>query len=128
MREGAIIFIIIVIIILGSIYIDKYLDKTIDCIKSNLEELKESIKYTNTSQEELSKKAEETYKIWSKINGNWSNIILHEEIDAFEISLIRAKAKIDTGKLEESLEDIDTSIFLVNHIKEKERISLKNIF
>lgn len=128
MREITIIFIIIVIIIFGSICIGKYLDKTTNEIARRLEELKDNIKYANTSQEELNKKAKEIYEIWGKITNNWSNIILHEEIDAIEISLIRLKAKIETGKIEESMEDIETSIFLVNHIKEKEKISLKNIF
>lgn len=128
MREITIIFIIIVIIIFGSICIGKYLDKTTNEIARRLEELKDNIKYANTSQEELNKKAKEIYQIWGKITNNWSNIILHEEIDAIEISLIRLKAKIETGKIEESMEDIETSIFLVNHIKEKEKISLKNIF
>ena len=42
--------------------------------------------------------------------------------------LRRMKAKIKTGDIEGSMEDLDTSIFLVKHIKEKEKTSLKNIF
>ena len=62
------------------------------------------------------------------INKKWSNLVLHQEIDTIETSLIKARAKIKEDHLDESIEDIDTLIFLLDHIKEKEKTSLKNIF
>ena len=41
---------------------------------------------------------------------------------------IPMKAQIEEGELERSIEEIDASIFLVNHISEKEKFCLKNIF
>lgn len=128
MREILIILVILIIIICGAIFTQEYLNNTSNMIVSGLENLKYSIEQGNVPNQELMKKSEEIYKNWDNMNKQWSNIILHEEIDLIETALIRMKSKIKTGQLDESLEDIDTSIFLVNHINEKEKTSLKNIF
>ena len=73
-------------------------------------------------------KTDEIYSEWEEINERWSVIVLHDEIDLIETSLIRMKSKIKTGEIQESMEDLDTSIFLIKHIKEKEKTNLKNIF
>ena len=128
MRDLFIIVTIPLIIILGTLYINTYLKNTTQKLVSSLEELKENIEKNKDSQEEIENKMEQIYNDWSKINSTWSNIILHEEIDAIETALIKTKSKIKIGKLDESLEDIETTIFLINHIKEKEKTNLKNIF
>ena len=128
MREMLIISSILIIIICGAIFTKEYLNNTSNMIVNGLENLKYSIEQENISDQELVKKSEEIYRNWDNINKQWSNIVLHEEIDLIETALIRMKSKIKIGELEESLEDIETSIFLVNHINEKERTSLKNIF
>ena len=128
MREMLIISSILIIIICGAIFTKEYLNNTSNMIVNGLENLKYSIEQENISDQELIKKSEEIYRNWDNINKQWSNIVLHEEIDLIETALIRMKSKIKIGELEESLEDIDTSIFLVNHINEKEKTSLKNIF
>ena len=38
------------------------------------------------------------------------------------------KAEIKSGEIKDVMAELDTSIFLINHIKEKEKTSLKNIF
>lgn len=128
MKEIIIIFCIIILIILGALFVDNYLKKTTNILVSNLEDLRYNIENKNNAKEELEKKSEEIKLKWDEINKKWSNIILHEEIDLIETALIRTKSKIEIGLENESIEDIDTAIFLINHIKEKEKTSLKNIF
>ena len=127
MREIIIIISIIIIVIVGTLFIHNYLEKTTNTLVGKLENLKEDIEEGIDTQE-LEQKSEEVYSKWDEINERWSNIILHEEIDSIETALIRAKSKIKIKKQDESIEDIETAIFLVNHIKEKEKTSLKNIF
>lgn len=128
MKEITIIIFIILIIFFGEIYIYKFLDTTTNSILGDLNNLKNDIQKENAEKKELQNKAERIYSKWNIINEKWSNVILHEEIDSIETSLIRAKAKIENDYLKESIEDIETAIFLVNHIREKEKTTLKNIF
>lgn len=128
MKETIIIIIIFIIIFGGAFYIQNFLNNTSDTLVSKLEDLKIDMKKGNITEEEMKNKSDEIYGEWEDINEKWSVIVLHDEIDLIETSLIRMKSKIKTGYINESMEDLDTSIFLLKHIKEKEKTSLKNIF
>lgn len=128
MKEIIIIISILIIIFAGSIIIQMYLNKTSALLIDKLENIKSDIENEKFDREKVSKKAEEMYSEWEKINEKWSVIILHDEIDLIETALIKMKAEIKSGEIEDSMAEIDTSIFLLNHIKEKEKTSLKNIF
>lgn len=128
MRDSIIIVIILIIIFGGAFYVQNFLNTTSDLLVGELEDLKTNIEKNNTTSEEMKRKSEEIYGKWEDTNEKWSVIVLHDEIDLIETSLIRMKSKIETDKIEESMEDLDTSIFLLKHIKEKEKTSLKNIF
>ena len=128
MKEITIIIIILIIIFGGALYTQKYLNDTVNVLVGKLEDLKTSIEENKTREQDLEQKSDDIYGEWEKINEKWSVIVLHDEIDLIETSLIRMKSKIKTGDIEGSMEDLDSSIFLVKHIKEKEKTSLKNIF
>lgn len=128
MREIIILLLILIIIIGGAVYTQNLLKSTSEVLVSKLEELKTDIENESEEQEELEKKTDEIYGEWKRTNEKWSMLIVHDEIDLIENALISMKAKIKTGNLNESMEDLDTSIFLLKHITEKEETSLKNIF
>lgn len=128
MKESIIIISILMIIFGGALYTQNFLNDTSDKLVSKLENLKTDLESEKTNQQRLEEQSDEIYGEWEDINEKWSVVVLHDEIDLIETSLIRMKSKIKTGSLEESMEDLDTSIFLLKHIKEKEKTSLKNIF
>jgi len=127
MKEITIILSILIIIFGGALYTQKFLDNTADNLVSKLENLKIDLQNNNDNQQKLEEQTDEIYGEWEDVNEKWSVVVLHDEIDLIETSLIRMKSKIKTGSLDESMEDLDTSVFLLKHIKEKERTSLKNI-
>ena len=55
-------------------------------------------------------------------------IVLHSELDLIETSIIKMKTQIEEDNFDIAKEELDTSIFLINHISEKEKFCLKNIF
>lgn len=126
MKQIIIMIIILIIIFVGAWYSQKFLDGTTRNLVSKLENLKTDI--DEEKDEELNQKTNQIYGEWKDISEKWSFIVLHDELDLIETSLIKVKSKIEVGNLDESREDIDTSIFLLKHIKEKEKTSLKNIF
>lgn len=128
MKETIIIISILIIIFTCSIVTQRYLNRTSDLLVDDLKEIKQNIENKDLDEKELAKKAEEMYEKWEKINAKWSIIVLHDEIDLIETSLIKMKAFVKAEEIEECMAELDTSIFLLNHIKEKEKTSLKNIF
>lgn len=128
MKEIIIIIVILIIIFMGAWLTQDYLNKSTNLLVGKLEDLKNGIENDNIEEQQMRDKSDEIYGEWETINQKWSIIVLHDEIDLIETALIRMKSKIKTGKIEDSMEDLDTSIFLVKHIKEKEKFSTKNIF
>ena len=128
MRETIIIILILTIIIVGAIVTQNYLNKTADLVVGKLNKLKENIKQENIKEEELKQQVEDVYNSWESVNEKQSTIVLHDEIDLIETSLVKMKSGIESGDYDDSIRELDTSIFLLNHIKEKEKLCLKNIF
>ncbi len=127
MKQIIIMIVILLIIFTGAWYIQKFLDDTSYELVNELEDLKTGLE-ENEKEEKLREKSNEVYGQWKNISERWSVIVLHDELDLIETSIIKVKSKIEVGNLDESKEDVDTSIFLLKHIAEKEKTSLKNIF
>lgn len=127
MKELTIIFIILVIIIGGAIYTNKYIEDSSEQLVIKLEKLKgnaRNVKDINV----LKKDVEKIYTDWESTEEKWALIVSHSELDLIETGFVRLKAQIEEEEIERSVEEIDATIFLVNHISEKERFCLKNIF
>ena len=130
MRETIIIIVIIAIILTGDISTKKYLSESSEELTEVLESLKQNTitsKQTN-DREKIKSEIQEIEEKWDKTSNIWSMIAVHQEIDNIEQALTKAKSNVDDGNLEDALEEIETAIFFVEHVKEREKLSLKNIF
>ena len=133
MKELIIIFIIIVIIVSADIYIGKYLKNSSQKIIGDLNNLKETInkigtKTNNNNNNDLTKLSNEIYDNWKKTEEKWAMLVLHSELDQIEIALIKMKTQIKENNLDMGLEELETSLFLIDHINTKEKFCLKNVF
>lgn len=129
-KEILIILIIMIAIIGLNYYTQHYLEETSNHLAEKLIELKSEIEIAQqTSQTDKAKQlAEEIKDNWDEQEKGWSLLIKHEELDLIQLSILKVKAGIENNTLVESLLEIDQSIFLVGHIKEKDSFQLKNIF
>lgn len=130
MREVIIIIVVLVLVTTTSILMQKYLIKSSDELGQMLEELKTEIQSADETGnlEKVNNLSEMVLEKWEEINKFWSMIIVHQELDSIELSMLGVKGFIESGSIKDSMEEIEKSIFLVGHIKEKEAFKLKNIF
>lgn len=128
MKEFTIIFIILIIIIGGAIYTNNYLNNSSQKMVSMLKDLKQKVENEANDIEELKTEVEKVYGEWENTEKKWAFVVLHSELDLIETSFVKMKAQIEEGELNKSMEEIETGIFLVDHINEKEKLCLKNIF
>lgn len=130
MKDTIIIVAIILVIVLCDIVTKNYLNKTVYELLTSLETLKEKVieaKQTN-EREEIKKEMEIVEQKWENTSKICSIIVVHQEIDNIEQALTRGKSSINYGILEDALQEIETAIFFSEHVKEREKLSLKNIF
>lgn len=128
MREFLIIIIILGLIIGGDILVNKYLENSSEIIIGDLKILKNKIKEDIYETKVLTDEANKIYEKWKKTEEKWAIIVLHSELDLIETSLIKMKTEIEENNLDIAQEELETSIFLVNHISEKEKFCIKNVF
>ena len=130
MKELIGIAIIIIIVTYSSFVLQKYLEKTSDEILAKLDNLKTEIKLAqvlndSTKVKEISNSILEK---WEEISEIWSTIVIHQELDNIKLSILEVNGAIESGSFDDAIEEIDKTIFLAGHIKEKESFRLKNIF
>lgn len=128
MKEFIIIFIILVVIIGGAMYTNNYLNYSSEILLSQINNIKQKIIQDNQNVEYIKEDAQKLYNEWINIKRKWAFIVMHSELDLIETSFVKMKAQIEIGELDKSMEEIETSIFLVNHIKDNEKFCLRNIF
>lgn len=65
---------------------------------------------------------------WNEFQEKLAYYIEHDELEKVTEAIIKSKSNIDTGDEGQAIENIDNCIFLLDHIKEKEKFNLRNIF
>ena len=130
MRDWFIITAIIIIIVGGDIMMQTHLNKTADELINNLQDLKQKtiLAKETENRENIKKQINEIDEKWEEINKTWAEIVVHQELDNIHQSLTKAKSNIEEGGLEDAIQEIETALFFVEHVKQREKISLKNIF
>ena len=129
MKETTIIVISLLLVIMGSNISQAYLAQTGDELIKDIEELKVEIEKAQNTNENSSKELADTiYEKWQKIEKGWSIIIIHDELDKIELSLIAMKTCIEEQEYSKSIEEVEKASFLLEHIQDKEKIDFKNIF
>lgn len=127
--------VIIIILILGTILgantiVQKQLDESSAQLTAKLENLREKVvEYKDTEDrgevKEIYKDIEEE---WARVHKVWSIIVIHQELDNIEQALVKSKSSINDGSLEDALEEVETAMFFISHVKEREKVTLENIF
>ncbi len=128
MKEILIIVISILIVIVGANISQSYLNKTSDELIQNIETLREEIKKAQISENNNSKElVEDIYDKWKGIEKNWSIIVIHNELDLIELALVSMKTCIEENEYSEAIKELEKSSYLIEHIKDNEKLELKNI-
>lgn len=128
MKEILIIIISILLVIVGSNISQGYLNKTSDELIQNIDILREEIKKAQNSEDNISKElSEDIYNKWQEIEKNWSIIVIHNELDLIELALVSMKTCIEENEYSEAIKELEKSSYLLEHIKDNEKLELKNI-
>lgn len=124
-KEISIIIVILVIIFSANFIVLKHLEDTSDVLIQKIAEINYNIKENIDVAKELINELEEK---WEETNRTWSTIVIHQELDQIELSLLTAKAAVENGLVDDALIEVNKLNFLLEHISEKESFKLKNIF
>lgn len=123
LKEYTILFIIIVFVILIEIITDNITHKAINNISQNIDEL-ESVLETEEAKDSINKLC----LSWKNEGKKLSYYMEHNELEKISILVDNVKSDIESENTEEINKELNEMKFLLEHVKNKQKLELKNIF
>lgn len=123
LKEYVIIFLIIVFVISIEIITDSITYKSINDINSNIQEVEQSIE-----TDEATTKINDLYLSWKRECDKLSFYMEHDELEKVGVLVNNVKSDIENKNTEDVKQELDEIKFLLDHVKDKQRLQLKSIF
>lgn len=127
-KEIIIIVLIVILILVGNVITQNYTKDTVNIMQENLNEIKEELDKKEAEINNIEEKIDKAMQEWKTKNNKLAYYLEHDELEKIESELTALNANILTEEYEQGRENLDRCYFLLEHIKDKETISLSNIF
>lgn len=128
-KEIIICLIVIVSIVTLNILAETHTDLTMDRIEENLNELRVELLSENTERiNNINEKTITTFDTWKDEKDLLAIYIEHNELEKIEMYLWEIKSNVETKEFNIAVQSLDTCNFIMEHIKEKYKFNIKNIF
>ena len=96
-------------------------------MQESLGEIREDLENNNESGI-VEEKVSELNKKWENRSNNLTYYLEHDELEKIESELTALNSNILTRNYEQGRENLDRCYFLLEHVKDKEKVTLSNIF
>ena len=127
-KELIICIIVIIIVIIANTITQRYAQEAVETMDEKLDILEKSLEKEEGAKEEIQANLDNVMQNWREKYEKLAFFIEHDELEKVETELTELKGHIKVEQYEEAINPIETSIFILNHIKEKFRLNMKNIF
>lgn len=124
-KELIISIFIVIVIVTGDCVTQNYTNESINETSASLMELRKNLVKDDVNSEQLAK----------SINDEWSNrhkmlayYIEHNELEKVETNLSALIGYIEVHQNEEAIVELDRTVYILGHIKNKNVFNLENIF
>lgn len=129
-KELIISIIIIVSIFIGNAATENYTKESVAETTQSLAILRnEIIKYENEiDYATIKTETDDIYEKWSLKHEKLAYYIEHDELEKVKTELTGLKGYIEKEEYSNALNELDKSVYILEHIKDKTALNLKNIF
>ena len=130
LKEIIICIIIITTIFVGNIISQKYTTESVDDMVNSLNSIRTEISANkeNIDTNNLENEIDNLKEKWEKRHEKLAFYIEHDELEKVETNLTGLKGEIEGGEYGEVMSRLDQSVFLLEHIEDKYKFNLQNIF
>lgn len=127
MYKEIIIIITVISLIVGlDIITNNYTKETVEIISSELNILREEI--LNKNKKEAEKQMDIVKEKWEERYKKLAFYIEHDELEKVKTQLTMLSADLSIEEYKQSIPELDTTIFILQHIQEKEEFHFRSIF
>lgn len=128
-KEFVVCVVIVAAIIVGDIFLQRYTKESLNLINEKLSEIKEDLKKgEDLKKEEINKKIGEINKEWDKRFNILTCFLEHNELEKVKTQLVSITAGLEIHDNEYVYEELNKTIYILEHIRDKESFRIDNIF
>ena len=123
-KELIICLVIVVGIIVGDVFLQKYTNNALDCINEKLLALRAEIKQTDDID---MSKINEIDEEWEKNFQIFTCYLEHDELEKIKTQLVIIASGMEMNDRDYVFEEIDRAMYIIDHIESKQMLKLDNI-
>ena len=129
-KELIICLFIFILIIIGNIVTQNYTEKCVSSMNEKLEQLKETSMKVKTGEknEYIGNKIKEVEDLWNEFKEKLAYYIEHDELEKVETQIFAMNGFEEIEKYDEIIPELEKCVFILEHIQDKTKINIKNIF
>lgn len=125
-KEIFICAIVVIFIVVLNIITSNHTTAIMDEITKELNEVREGL--IQGKSDGLNEKIDKIAEKWKEKSEELAYYIEHDELEKVELYIVETKSNIETSEYNMAIQGLDSCKFIISHIKEKYKFSLKNIF
>lgn len=128
LKEMVVCVVILISIFTFDFKTQEYTEKTIEDTTSKLETLREELIKEDKDNEKLLKDIDNIYNEWFGYHEKLAYFIEHDELEKAETDMVALKGSINVKEYEMAVSELDKSVYVLQHIEDKYKFELVNIF
>lgn len=127
-KEIVVCFLVVIFIISIDLISNNYTKKTFSNINEKLNNLRNEMIKENKDENKIADNLKKVEQEWNKNLNLLSCYIEHNELEKVIRQLTLIKGNIDVEEYSQAVPQLDECVFLINHIKDKESLLIRNLF
>lgn len=129
MYKEIIICSIVIIIVVGlNILTENYTKESVTLMTDKLDNLKQTMTSEEQNEENIKEKMDIILNDWNNRHKMLAYYIEHDELEKVETELVLLKGNIEVKEYDQGIPNLSNCVFILDHIKEKTALQIKNIF
>ena len=127
-KEFIICIIIVALIIITNIITQNYTKECVNQMNQKLDVLKEVSLSENINEQDIINQINSVEEEWNTFQEKLAFYIEHDELEKVETQIFAMKGFSEIKKYDEVVPELEKCVFILDHIKEKTTLNVKNVF
>lgn len=126
-KEIIICLVIIIAVIILNIVTINYTKDSVESLKVQLSDIKEDIK-KEYDVDSINEKIAELRSSWEERYEKLAYYIEHDELEKAHLYIEGLDSNVNSNEYSQAIDELDKCVYILEHIKDKYSLNLKNIF
>lgn len=125
-NESLICIVVIILIAILEMVTGNYTKDSVEYLKNDLYQIKQEIE--TEDKEKISEKVMNAKKNWKDRANKMAYYVEHDELEKVNVYLVGVESDTETEEYNDAKSELEKCIYILEHIEEKYKFNLKNIF